>query len=301
MSEQANSVIIVPDETFHESVTSEDPIPEIKEESVSSNDEPVKDKPEQEPEPEKKPEIKSGKDKRIDTLVAQRNIAQDKARKIAEEMDQLKAENESLKSAKHQVVEVKDDPKPKAEDFQEYSDFVESLGAWSARQEHKKWDSRIDDKIKPVSDKVEKNEQTEQERVQAEQTRIFNEKIDSGRKRYGEDYDTNIGEALGEDSPLTPTALAIVFDSDYTADLLNYFGENPDEAERISGLQPLTAAKEIGKLEVNFENPKQRKENNKQITKAKEPIIPVSSGSNPIEINLETANLADYMKATGLR
>ncbi len=300
MSEQTNGIVDELVGGFSESVTSDTPEPEIKEESVSSNEpEPEKVEEESKPESTKPPEKKSPFQKRIDTLTAQRNIEREEKehwKQIALKASVQSPEPETKLSAPPEDLE------PKAEDYQEYADFVKALGGWSARQEHKKWDKQVEERIKPVADDVASVKQTRQTESEVEQTRIFNEKIDAGRTRYGDNYDENIGVALAEDGPLSPTTLGIVFDSDRTADLLNYLGENPEEAERISAMSPLSAAMAIGKITAGFENlaKQPNHQDNKQITKANPPIKPVPAGSNKAGINLETASLEEYMKATGI-
>ena len=60
-------------------------------------------------------------------------------------------------------------------------------------------------------------------------------------------------EETADDVPFTDAMRESVLESDRGGDLMHYFLKNPEDAKRIAALSPVSAAREIGKLEARFE------------------------------------------------
>jgi signal recognition particle GTPase len=86
------------------------------------------------------------------------------------------------------------------------------------------------------------------------------------------DYD----DVVHDDVPITKEMAAMILESEIGPDVAYYLGKNLDEATRISRLNPLAQAREIGKIEaaLSSSNPPVKK-----ASSAPEPIKPVGSRS----------------------
>jgi hypothetical protein len=76
-------------------------------------------------------------------------------------------------------------------------------------------------------------------------------KLDSARKRYS-DFEAVTASAEAEKLQLTPAMQQAILESEYGADLAYWLGKRPEECRRIaalSALSPLSAARELGRIE----------------------------------------------------
>lgn len=120
----------------------------------------------------------------------------------------------------------------------------------------------------------------ERERHQAEQYELaerqvaqqqWAEQLVEARMKYA-DFDA---VALAPDVPITEGIADIIRGSDAAADLAYYLGKNRAEAMRIAQMTPMSAARELGRIEASLAAPKPRTE-----SKAPPPITPgKASGS----------------------
>jgi hypothetical protein len=109
-------------------------------------------------------------------------------------------------------------------------------------------------------------------RQQAEITNAYYEYEESARDKY-DDFDQ---VAYNENLPVTEVMAQSIQASDVGPDVLYWLGSNPKEAARISRLNPLMQAKEIGKIEAALaSDPPVRKSST-----APAPIAPVTARSN---------------------
>ncbi len=97
--------------------------------------------------------------------------------------------------------------------------------------------------------------------------------VESGKTKY-KDFEERTDYILyGDGFPSNRAMAEAIVESPYKDDILYYLGTNIKEAERIAKSNPVTAAKEIAKIEVRFDS---RKKSN--ITKAPKVLTPLTGG-----------------------
>lgn len=156
--------------------------------------------------------------------------------------------------------------KPTPDQFQDYAEYVESLTEWKADQKVREALSARDaDKAKEAQAKV---QQTREE--------AWNERQASARISMP-DYDEVVGLS---DLQISPHVAETLLDSEQGPALAYHLAKNPDVAERINGLSPLAAAREIGRIEASISS-KAATAPAKPVTKPPAPISPVGQRSAP--------------------
>ncbi len=202
-----------------------------------------------------------GFQKRINELTLKRRTAEREAETLKKENESLRKEAESRKetSAAEETKETSAAGKPKVDDYADYADFMEALSEWKSKDiiaaERKKWEA---EKAEEAA-----NTATEQ------QQKVIDGSLEEGRKKH-EDFDK---VAMAENIPYSQAMIEVVTESDKFTEIAYYLGQNLDEADRISRLSPLAAAKEIGKIEANLTSGK----TTKKLTAAQPPITPLKA------------------------
>jgi len=262
-----------PVEVPPEEVKSAETEKEKKEETVASEKEPPKEKPSEEEEKKSK-----GVQKRIDELVRQREDAKRQLTETETERDSWRKqaikndEEEDKKKGK----EVKAGSKPSVDDYENYDDYVEALT-----------DYKVSQMVPTIREQfnLEKKEELQNQKLQK-----THDKLDAGKKKY-DDFDE---VAMNVTVPYSQDMLDIITDSDNTADIAYYFGKNISEAERVSRLPALEAAREIGKIEAKFDL-KESEPKPKKITNAPEPVKTVG-GSDVVTKKPSEMTYSEYKR-----
>ena len=169
-------------------------------------------------------------------LQEQKNAIAKKEREKAErksnrEIQALRAEFEALKAPPKETPQGK----PTLDQFESYDDFTEALTDWKIEQRE------------TVREQKAKEESASKQRNDIQKS--YAEKSDKFRAETP-DYDDVIAEIA--DVELTEATAVSVLESDLAAQLTYYFGQNPQELDRINSLSPFATAREIGKLEAKL-------------------------------------------------
>jgi hypothetical protein len=134
-------------------------------------------------------------------------------------------------------------------------------------------------------------QQAEQATQRANEARnaAFHAKVHSARERI-----PDIDQALQTfgSIPLSDTACDVIAESDKAAEIANFLGRNPDEAQRIVRLSPAYQAVEIARIESRV-----AAQPMKRISQAPAPVQIVSGGPSNVGVDLGTLSFADYEKA----
>lgn len=214
----------------------------------------------------------SGAEKRIRQLVAERHA---RDRRIAELESQIK--DKPAEAAKPVVTQDGLPVRPQVKDFVDYDDYIASLAAWNVevtnlRKEASAVQKKNIDAIKRVDEDF---------KTRIDEDSIKNPDITTIRDRVGQKISTAVGFAIKQ--------------SEAAPDLIRYLDANPSEMERLSKLDLVAAAREIGKIEVKLTAapvPAKIKSG------APEPVKPAGSGSGSVtaEKSDDEIPIEDYMK-----
>jgi hypothetical protein len=167
-----------------------------------------------------------------------------------------------------------DDPEPSRDTFQDYEQYLRSLGQWEGRQAARKVLSEREAKDR------ESQAQTEQQKAGKE----FRERMKESAKGL-EDFEDVLADATASpDAPVSRLSAEPIAHADNPAKILYHLAQNPEEAERIASLPLGKQAREIWKLDAQFGSaagasatpPAARTP-----SKAPEPITPVGAKSSP--------------------
>jgi hypothetical protein len=91
--------------------------------------------------------------------------------------------------------------------------------------------------------------------VQQAVERFAAQELDA-RDRH-QDYDATVGSPLMQQfKQARPDVARVVIDSPHGADIAYFLGKNPAQAQQIASLSPIAAAREIGRIEQMFMQPK---------------------------------------------
>jgi len=242
-------------------ITEEKEEEETPENSESEDD---KDESESKDKEAKKSSIEPDDSKRVQKRIAKLTK---KMRTAERERDYEKEKRlEVEKELQELAAKIPDKDKPLKADFDDEDEYIEALTDWI-----------IDNKLKTSQKTVEKETKDSEEKQAITETyEGLDDAMESGREKY-EDFNEIV---LDEDLIISPTVTQILLDTDIPDDIMYYLGNNPEKSEKISQLDPIRAAKEIGKIEVSLLNkssettPEVKKVNKKQ-SKAPAPIKPV--------------------------
>lgn len=225
---------------------------------------------------EEKPRKKGGFQRRIDKL----NARYSEERSKREALETKLAELEKVGKPDSKKVDSKDDGKPDPNDFDSHTEYVEALTEWKLDQREKQTKA--------------KDERSQLESEMKERMKAHSERI-SAFKEKTEDYDDVVESA---DIAFSAAAAEVITSSEFGPEMIYELAKNRKEAERIAGLPPLAAARELGKLEAKFalKASEQKKPEQKTITKAPKPIEPISGGKTGVSRSIYDKDISfeDY-------
>jgi len=114
-------------------------------------------------------------------------------------------------------------------------------------------------------------ELAQQMRVQ-EMARDFAESIPEAREKHS-DFDTALAVAQ-DPRVVSPQLSVMILESEASHEIAYHLGKNPALARTLSSMNPVQAARELGRLEASLAAPKRQ-------TAAPEPISPLKPGGTP--------------------
>lgn len=199
------------------------------------------------------------------------------------ERDDAKAEAERANARRQALLDVaKQSAPPKEEDFPDPIEYAVAKGIWGTRQEDREREAKnAGDAAKAAEDRAE--DISKKERAILEQSWAVAR--DEAKSRYA-DFET---VALTGWEP-SPVMTDLILTSDVGADVAYHLGQNHALAAQIAAMNPVEAARAIGRIEAGIVQPKPRTE-----TKAPDPISPVR-GSTAASRNPENMSYTDWVK-----
>ncbi len=223
--------------------------------------------------------------RRITRAVRDQRTAERKQRNAENDRDYYKRLSEGKAPAPgsrpEAAPQATDDPEPKLEAFDDLDQFQDERSKWVARQEVNRMNRET----------TAKNQQDEAERQAVERDAKWESNIDIFIEKAGiDDFDEVVmDETRGFVAPAVADAIK---DSENGPAIAYHLAKNPKESARINALSPLSAAREIGKLEAKLGTPKQPPA--KKTTKAPAPIAPVGGNNEIVEKDLSDMTMDEY-------
>ena len=207
---------------------------------------------------EEKPKKKGGFQKRINQLT----------RTVRE----LERQLETVAKSTSQPAKT-EEAEPKLEDFDDYGKYARAVAKWEIKQAKSEMASSSQEEINRV-------------------LRMRQEDDFRGRLEAYSEKNEDFEEAVQEVAPLIRgAALEALMDSRHAPEIIHHLAKNPEDAERLSTLSPLAAAREIGKIEARLENKPSRK-----TTSAPPPAKTVTGNTN-VSKKLEDMDMKAFIKA----
>lgn len=227
----------------------------------AGQEQPAKDTKEEESEEERRnPRV----ERRIKSLVRQREEAQERIRELEEQ----------LAKDGNAAPEADSGEEPDPADFDDYEDYLAALDKHQAK-------TSASAPEKPAGTKRQESNNEEFQEALSD----VHESFEVGRQKFS-DFDEVIGNKNLKIS--SPMVMAMA-DTAAPEDIAYYLGKNPNEAARISALPAIAQAVEIGKLEERLTRTPPKK-----TTAAPPPINPVSGvGAGP-ETSDEDLDFQEY-------
>lgn len=152
-------------------------------------------------------------------------------------------------------------PKPASSEFATYDEYVEALSDWKAGQK--------------VATALAQRAEGAATTARAE---TFEERVSQAKTRMS-DFDTVVGKSSVE---VASHIRESILDSDRGPELAYHLAKHPQEAQRLSSMHPLQAARELGRLEASFDKPEAESSEPaaaaRPVTNAPPPTRPAASG-----------------------
>lgn len=212
--------------------------------------------------------VPDGVQKRINKLTAEKY-------QLRAEIEALKQSPQSLSSTGHGVAPSSQDGPPTLEEY-DYDD--------NAYQ-----NALIDYKVNQAIAGFKTNQQeADTQRKRQETARNFSRKIaEAAIPDYYE-----VVEKMNNVVLFSPETIEVMQELQNGPQVVHYLGNHLDIADKISGLGPLQAAAELGRISARLGDSPSK---NKQTTKAPPPVEPVAGGAGSLSKSYEEMSMSEIM------
>ena len=205
---------------------------------------------------------------RFEKITKQREEARQEAKREREARETLEAKIRELEGKVAPKAETQPTGEPKPENFSDMYEYAKALT-----------DYRVEQRL---SEEKQKEAQAKQ---QAEREKVINtwtERVKAAKSEMP-DFDDMVGSA---DVVVSNEVRDAIFESDVGPRILYHLAENPEFAEKLSGMTVASALRSIGKLEAQFEKTEPTSKTVVGKSKAPAPINPIRSAANGRDVPL---------------
>lgn len=203
-------------------------------------------------------------EKRFSEITRQREEARKEAQREREARMQLEDRLRQLEQRSAPQVQEAQDGKPRPEQFEDAFKYAEALAEYTANL---------------------KIQQMKQETEREKFVKTWSEKVNAVKDELP-DFDDMVASS---DVVVPNHVRDAIMESEQGAKLLYHLAENPEIAEKIAKLPPISALREIGKLEARLEaKPQASQETVTPVEKSKapEPIKPIRASKGVVDVPL---------------
>ena len=211
-------------------------------------------------------------ERRFSTLSKARDQAKAEAQKEREARETLEARVKELEGGAKPEVKSSADAKPKPEQFTDAFEYAEALAEYSAEAALANRDKQDAEKRAAVEQaKLIKGWET---RLKATKAEIpdFAEMVESST--------VTVSDAIRD----------AILESDIGPRILYHLAENEDFALKLNEMPPITAIREIGKLEARLEKPAESVQSVQSVTRSKAPapISPIRGAASGSDFKVDS-------------
>jgi len=205
---------------------------------------------------------------RFEKITKQREEARQEAKREREARESLEAKVRELEGKVAPKAETQPTGEPKPENFSDMYEYAKALT-----------DYRVEQRM------GEEKQKEAQAKQQAEREKVINAWTDRVKAAKSEmpDFDDMVGSA---DVVVSNEVRDAIFESDVGPRILYHLAENPEFAEKLSGMTVASALRSIGKLEAQFEKTEPTSKTVVGKSKAPAPINPIRSAANGRDVPL---------------
>ena len=213
-------------------------------------------------------------EKRFSELTKQREEARKEAQREREQRESLENRLKELEErATPRPVEVQENVKPQPHQFNDAFEYAEALAEWSTEQAL-----------------INRDKQEAERRAQEERNKV----LDSWNKRLNDakadlpDFDDMVASS---DVVVNDHIRDAILESDVGPQILYHLAENPELADKLNSGSPISALRQIGRLEAQFERkeaPVAEQKPSVARSKAPAPINPIKTGSGVVDVGVDS-------------
>ena len=213
-------------------------------------------------------------EKRFSELTKQREEARKEAQREREQRESLENRLKELEErATPRPVEVQENVKPQPHQFNDAFEYAEALAEWSTEQAL-----------------INRDKQEAERRAQEERNKV----LDSWNKRLNDakadlpDFDDMVASS---DVVVSDHIRDAILESDVGPQILYHLAENPELADKLNSGSPISALRQIGRLEAQFERkeaPVAESKPSVARSKAPAPINPIKTGSGVVDVGVDS-------------
>lgn len=215
--------------------------------------------------------------KRVGKEVKKRTEAETKARELEIQLDTLRKGNSETPKPAPVTSE------PKLQDYTgntaKYETFEDAIQAF-------------------MTDRDQYRDRARTEQQRGEQTqRQWSERQAEATKSIA-DYKEVVESVDLPNTPATQAFAAAVLESEMGPQVMYYLGKNPQEVERLAALSPLSAVRELGKIENKLSTPPLAPTRVAAKPLPKPPAV-VGGDQGPVQVDLEKADMRTFRREMG--
>ena len=213
-------------------------------------------------------------EKRFSELTKQREEARKEAQREREQRESLENRLKELEErATPRPVEIQENVKPQPHQFNDAFEYAEALAEWSTEQAL-----------------INRDKQEAERRAQEERNKV----IDGWNKRLNDakaelpDFDDMVASS---DVVVNDHIRDAILESDVGPQILYHLAENPELADKLNSGSPISALRQIGRLEAQFERkeaPVAETKPSVARSKAPAPINPIKTGSGVVDVGVDS-------------
>jgi hypothetical protein len=205
---------------------------------------------------------------RFEKITKQREEARQEAKREREARESLEAKVRELEGKVSPKAETQPTGEPKPENFSDMYEYAKALT-----------DYRVEQRL------GEEKQKEAQAKQQAEREKVINAWTDRVKAAKSEmpDFDDMVGSA---DVVVSNEVRDAIFESEVGPRILYHLAENPEFAEKLSGMTVASALRNIGKLEAQYEKTEPTSKTVVGKSKAPAPINPIRSAANGRDVPL---------------